>query len=117
MLRIDVITLFTDMFESPLSFSILKRARESGLVEIALSNIRDFAIGSYRQVDDKPYGGGPGMVMMCKPVFDCYEHVLAQSSQKPRTLLMTPPEKPVVVVFPGVMPMRLVPNWVNSANT
>ena len=89
-MRIDVLTLFPEMFASPLGFSILKRAQNAGVVEIVLSNIRDFATGRYRQVDDKPYGGGPGMVMMCGPVFACYEHVLSQSSAPGRTLLLTP---------------------------
>ncbi|MBN1124966.1 MAG: tRNA (guanosine(37)-N1)-methyltransferase TrmD [Sedimentisphaerales bacterium] len=93
-MRIDVLTLFPDMFTSPLNYSILKRAQESGLVEIVLSNIRDFAIGRYRQVDDKPYGGGPGMVMMCQPVFECYEHLLNESSQPGRTILLTPQGRP-----------------------
>jgi len=66
-MRIDVLTLFPEMFESPLSSSILKRAQDAGLVDIILTNIRDFAPDSYRKVDDKPYGGGPGMVMMPGP--------------------------------------------------
>jgi len=66
-MRIDVLTLFPLMFESPLGCSILKRAQEVSLVEIALTDIRDFAADSYRKVDDKPYGGGPGMVMMPGP--------------------------------------------------
>ncbi|MHC5122786.1 MAG: tRNA (guanosine(37)-N1)-methyltransferase TrmD, partial [Planctomycetota bacterium] len=61
-MRIDVLTLFPEMFESPLSHSILRRAQERNIVEIVLSNIRDFATDSYRKVDDKPYGGGAGMV-------------------------------------------------------
>ncbi len=77
-MRIDVLTLFPEMFESPLSHSILRRAQQQDIVKIVLSNIRDFAADSYRKVDDKPYGGGPGMVMMCQPVFDCVEHVQAQ---------------------------------------
>ncbi len=89
-MRIDVLTLFPEMFESPLSYSIVKRAQEQGLVEIALTNIRDFAIGEYRKVDDKPYGGGPGMVMMPGPVFDCFEHVQSLSPQPARVILLTP---------------------------
>ncbi|AQQ70806.1 tRNA (guanine-N(1)-)-methyltransferase [Limihaloglobus sulfuriphilus] len=89
-MRIDVLTLFPEMFESPLAHSIIRRARESNAVEIVLSNIRDFAADNYRKVDDKPYGGGPGMVMMCQPVFDCYESVKAQSTDKPRVIMMTP---------------------------
>ncbi len=89
-MRIDVLTLFPEMFESPLSSSILNRAQEGSLVEIALTNIRDFAADSYRKVDDKPYGGGPGMVMMPGPVFDCFEHVRKLSPDKGRTILLTP---------------------------
>ncbi|MHC4105307.1 MAG: tRNA (guanosine(37)-N1)-methyltransferase TrmD [Planctomycetota bacterium] len=89
-MRVDVLTLFPEMFESPLSCSILNRAQEVSLVEIALTDIRDFAADSYRKVDDKPYGGGPGMVMMPGPVFDCFEHVRKLSPDKGRTILLTP---------------------------
>ena len=67
-MRIDVLTLFPEMFESPLSHSILKRAQEKDVVKIVLSNIRDFTTDSYRKVDDKPFGGGPGMVMKYEPL-------------------------------------------------
>jgi len=89
-MRIDVLTLFPLMFESPLGCSILKRAQEVSLVEIALTDIRDFAADSYRKVDDKPYGGGPGMVMMPGPLFDCVEHVRKLSPEKGRVILLTP---------------------------
>ena len=89
-MRIDVLTLFTEMFESPLSYSILGRARRRGIVDVVLSNIRDFAADSYKKVDDKSYGGGPGMVMMPGPVFDCFEHVQKQSDEKGRVILLTP---------------------------
>jgi len=89
-MRIDILTLFPDMFESPLSCSILKRARDNRLVEIALTDIRDFAMDNYRKVDDKPYGGGPGMVMMPGPVFECFEHVQKLSPEKGRIILLTP---------------------------
>ena len=89
-MRIDVLTLFPEMFESPLSYSILKRAQESNIVEIVLTNIRDFARDKYRKVDDKPYGGGPGKVMMPGPVFDCFEYVEKLSPEKGRVILLTP---------------------------
>lgn len=89
-MRIDVLTLFPEMFRMPLSYSILKRAQEQNIVEIVLSNIRDFATDSYRKVDDKPYGGGPGMVMMPGPVYDCVEHVRPQASEPGRVILLTP---------------------------
>jgi len=89
-MRIDILTLFPQVFESPLNCSILKRARDNGLVEIAITDIRDFTSDSYRKVDDKPYGGGPGMVMMPGPVFDCFEHVRRLSEEKSRVILLTP---------------------------
>ncbi len=92
-MRIDVLTLFVEMFESPLAFSILKRAQAADIVEIVLSNIRDFATDKYKKVDDKPYGGGAGMVMMPGPVFDCFEHVQKQSPKKGKVILLTPQGK------------------------
>jgi len=89
-MRIDILTLFPEMFDSPLNGSILKRARDNGIIDIVLTNIRDFATDSYRKVDDKPYGGGPGMVMMPGPVFDCFEHVEKLSPEKGRVILLTP---------------------------
>jgi tRNA (guanine37-N1)-methyltransferase len=93
-MRIDVMTLFPEMFESPMSHSILKRAQEAGVVEIVLTNIRDYSKDKHKKVDDRPYGGGPGMVMMCQPVFDCFENVAKQSDEKPRVILLTPQGKP-----------------------
>jgi len=89
-MRVDILTLFPEMFQSPLACSMIKRAQEAHVVEIALANIRDFAQDKYRKVDDKPYGGGPGMVMMPGPVFDCFEHVQKLSPQKGRVILLTP---------------------------
>ena len=83
-------TLFPEMFASPFDYSILKRARENGIAEIVFSNIRDFAVDNYNRVDDKPYGGGPGMVMMCQPLFDCVEHVQKQAEKPGRIILLTP---------------------------
>jgi tRNA (guanine37-N1)-methyltransferase len=93
-MRIDVLTLFPEMFESPLNHSILKRAKEAGVVDIALTNIRDSSRDKHKKVDDRPYGGGPGMVMMCQPVFDCFEQVEKLSTDKPRIILLTPQGKP-----------------------
>ena len=92
-MRIDVLTLFVEMFESPLAFSILKRAQAADIVEIVLSNIRDFATDKYKKVDDKPYGGGAGMVMMPGPVFDCFEHAQKQSPKKGKVILLSPQGK------------------------
>lgn len=89
-MRIDILTLFPEMFESPLGHSILKRAQQAGIVNIVLTNIRDFAADKYKKVDDKPYGGGPGMVMMPGPIFDCFEYVEKLSTEKGRIILLTP---------------------------
>jgi len=89
-MRIDVLTLFPEMFASPLGFSIVKRAQQKQLVNIVLSNIRDFAKNKYKKVDDAPYGGGPGMVMMCQPVFDCLESIRRQDENPGRIILLSP---------------------------
>jgi len=92
-MRIDILTLFPEMFAPFLGTSIPKRAAEKGLVEYKLTNIRDFATDAHQSVDDKPFGGGPGMVMMCQTVFDAVE---AAEKQDPRTttrILLSPQGK------------------------
>lgn len=93
-MRIDVLTLFPEAFESILEVSIVRRAREKGLIEVVLNNIRDFALDNYNSVDDKPYGGGPGMVMMCQPILDCLEQVEADEPTKGRRIMLTPQGQP-----------------------
>lgn len=90
MLRIDVLTLFPEMFGPILGTSIPKRARDKGLVEYHLTNIRDFAVDNHRSVDDRPFGGGPGMVMICQTMFDCVEHVEKQDARQAVRILLTP---------------------------
>jgi tRNA (guanine37-N1)-methyltransferase len=82
------------MFESPLSHSIIKRACDKGLVDISITDIRDFAPPPHYKVDDKPYGGGPGMVMLCRPLFDCFEHIQKQYPDPGRAVLLTPQGQP-----------------------
>jgi tRNA (guanine37-N1)-methyltransferase len=79
-MRFDLLSLFPDYFASPFGESILKRAIERGLIEIGLHNIRDYATGKWRKVDDKPFGGGPGMVMMPEPVAKAIRTVKRQES-------------------------------------
>jgi tRNA (guanine37-N1)-methyltransferase len=88
--RIDILTLFPEMFGPVLGTSIPKRAAEKGLVEYHLTNIRDFATDQHRSVDDKPFGGGPGMVMMCQTIFDAVAAVEKQDARAPRRILLTP---------------------------
>src|SRR5258707_6624847 len=89
-MRFDVLTLFPDLFQGYLSQSLLKLALDKGLVNIHLWNIRDWAQGKHGSVDDRPFGGGPGMVLMPEPVFDCVEAVRAQAPE-PGTLVMLTP--------------------------
>ncbi|MDF1814492.1 MAG: tRNA (guanosine(37)-N1)-methyltransferase TrmD [Verrucomicrobiales bacterium] len=90
-MKIDIITIFPEIAEGPLSESIMKRARESGLVEIRCHDLRDYTTDRHRQVDDEPYGGGPGMVMKPEPFFAAVE---ALKTDKTRVLMMTPQGKP-----------------------
>jgi tRNA (guanine37-N1)-methyltransferase len=89
-MRIDILTLFPEMFTSFLDGSLLGAARAAGLLDIRVVNIRDFAEGVHRQVDDRPFGGGPGMLLMPGPVMACVEHVQAE-----------PPAGHVVMLTPG----------------
>jgi len=93
-MRIDIITLFPEMFESPLKHSILKRAQDEGIVSIAMANIRDFTTDKYHKVDDRPYGGGAGMVLMPVPLFDCFEHVEKLAPTRGRVIMLTPQGEP-----------------------
>jgi tRNA (guanine37-N1)-methyltransferase len=89
-LRFDILTLFPEMFHTVLGTSILKRAGEKGLAEYHLTNFRDFAIDAHKSVDDKPFGGGPGMVMMPTVVFDAVEHVEQQDARPVTRILLSP---------------------------
>ncbi len=89
-MRIDVLTLFPEVCEPFFSASILQRAREAGAVDIACTNIRAFATDRHLSVDDKPFGGGPGMVMMCEPIFAAVEHVEARAPGAYTRVLLTP---------------------------
>lgn len=74
-MKIDILTLFPDYFEGPLSQSLIGKAVENGILDIKIWNIRDFARDRHKVVDDEPYGGGAGMVMKIEPVVECLEHV------------------------------------------
>ncbi len=89
-MRIDILTLFPGMVSGPLEESIVKRAAESGIVEIQVHDIRDWAHGKHRVADDYTYGGGPGMVMKPEPVFAATEAVVEMSTERGPIILMTP---------------------------
>lgn len=89
-LRFDVLTLFPAVLEPFLRESILGIAQQKGLVAYYLHDIRDYSPDKHHKVDDRPYGGGPGMVMRCEPVFRCYEAVRDMDERPGRLLLLTP---------------------------
>ncbi len=89
-MRIDVLTLFPQQIDDFLRYSIIGRAREAKLVEIVCTNFRDFSRDKHRKVDDTPFGGGPGMVLMPEPVFEAVENVEAQDPRTATRILLTP---------------------------
>ncbi len=88
-MQIDILTLFPDMFEGPFSQSILKRAKEKGVVTINLHNIRDYSTTKHKTVDDYPFGGGAGMVMMIEPVARCID-CLKEKTNYDEVIYMSP---------------------------
>lgn len=86
-MRIDVLTIFPAIIEGPLRESLLGRAIEAGILEVRVHDIRDHATGRHRQVDDEPFGGGPGMVMMADPVFRAVESL---GQGRKRVILVSP---------------------------
>src|SRR5437762_83460 len=72
-MKIDVLTLFPEMFQGPLDASIVQRAREKGLLDLRVRNLRDYTHDRHKTVDDKPFGGGPGMLLKPEPIFEAVE--------------------------------------------
>jgi tRNA (guanine37-N1)-methyltransferase len=89
-MRFDVVTLFPEIFQGYLTQSLLKLALDKGLVEIHLWNIRDWAKGKHHPVDDRPFGGGPGMVIMPEPVFEAVEAIRRLAPEAGRLVMLTP---------------------------
>ena len=86
-MKIDVLTLFPAMFAGPLDESIIKRAREAGLLDLAIHNLRDYAHDRHKTVDDRPFGGGPGMLLKPEPIFEAVESL---AREKTRVILVSP---------------------------
>jgi tRNA (guanine37-N1)-methyltransferase len=86
-MKIDVLTLFPEMFTGPIDASILQRARQTGLLELRVHNLRDYTHDNYKTVDDRPFGGGPGMVLKCEPIFEALQ---ALKGAETRVILMSP---------------------------
>jgi tRNA (guanine37-N1)-methyltransferase len=89
-MRFDVLTLFPDIFQGYLGESLLKRAIQAGLVDVRLHDIRDWSQGKHNTVDDRPFGGGPGMVLKVEPVVECVEAVRAQDPEAGHLIMLTP---------------------------
>ena len=92
-MRIDIITLFPEMFEPVLNGSIIGRAQKSGVLEIVCHQLRDYAFDKHKRVDDTPYGGGMGMIMQAQPIYDCFNALCDEIGEKPHLLYMTPQGK------------------------
>lgn len=89
-MRFDILTLFPEIFQGYLGESLLKRAIQAGLVDVQLHNIRDWSKNKHNQVDDRPFGGGPGMVLMAPTVVDCVEAVQAAAESPGHLVMLTP---------------------------
>ncbi len=89
-MRFDVVTLFPELFAPFLTVGITRRAFESGQLDVQFSNPRDFATGNYRRVDDRPFGGGPGMVMMAEPLEQALTHIRTQRNDPAPVVLFSP---------------------------
>ncbi|MHB8378051.1 MAG: tRNA (guanosine(37)-N1)-methyltransferase TrmD [Dehalococcoidia bacterium] len=89
-MRIDIVTLFPEMFAGPFDASIIARAREAGVLEIALHNPREYTHDRHHVVDDYAYGGGPGMVMKPEPLFECVDALRAMAAPRGKVVLLTP---------------------------
>lgn len=90
MMRIDIISAVPELLSSPLNASILKRAQNKKKIEIYVHNLRDYAFNKHKQIDDKPFGGGPGMILKPEPFFECIEKL--QSERKYDHIIFTTPK-------------------------
>lgn len=89
-MRFDILTIFPEVCNAVLNESIIGRARQNGLIDINSIDIRDFTKDKHRKVDDYPYGGGSGMVMMVQPIYDAYKSIVDRVGYKPRVIHMSP---------------------------
>ncbi|WP_449539987.1 tRNA (guanosine(37)-N1)-methyltransferase TrmD [Ferdinandcohnia sp. Marseille-Q9671] len=89
-MKIDILTLFPNMFTGVLGESILKKAQEKDKVSFRIINFREYADNKHQKVDDYPYGGGAGMVLMPQPIFDAVEDLTSQTTSKPKVILLCP---------------------------
>ena len=108
-MRFDLITIFPEFFGGPLDYGIVRRAREAKLIETHIHDLRDFTHDRHRTVDDRPFGGGEGMVMKPEPLFEAVESLLGENSaccsasRDPRLFCSPPREKSSPRKWPGVL--------------
>jgi len=93
MIEFHIITIFPEIFESYLNESIIKRAIKNKKIKIIIHNLRDFSTGKHRQVDDRPYGGGPGMILMVEPMVKALKKIKGSAKKKTRVIMLTPEGK------------------------
>ncbi len=89
-MRIDILTLFPDMFKAVTETSVFGRAVQNGILDIRTHDIRDYTLDKHRHTDDYPFGGGAGMVMTPQPLFDAFDAVIGDAEKKPRCIYMSP---------------------------
>ena len=91
-MRIDIITVSPELIQSPFDYSIIKRARDKGLVDVHFHNLRDYGLGNYKQIDDTQFGGGAGMVLMLEPIDTCISKLKSERDYD-EVIYMTPDAK------------------------
>src|SRR5438045_5862169 len=88
-MKVDVLTLFPEMFAGPLDVSIVQRARNVGLLELAIHNLRDWTHDRHKTVDDRPFGGAEGMVLKCQPIFEAVEAIWPERTERQKVALLS----------------------------
>lgn len=99
-IRIDILTIFPNMFDAVLNESILKRAQKKGLLKINVHNIRDYSLDKHKKVDDKPFGGGPGMVMRPEPIFMALEKIIGRKAKSEKRKAFKNKAQKIILLSP-----------------
>jgi len=97
-MRFDILTLFPEIFDGYMRQSILNKAIEKEMVSLNVHNMRDWCTDKHQKIDDRPFGGGPGMILMVEPVVKCVRDVTSQDSQPPKIILLTPTGPPIMLL-------------------
>ena len=100
-MKFEIVTIFPDFFRGPLDYGIVRRARESGVMDIAVHDLRAFTRDRHRTVDDRPFGGGEGMVLKPEPIFECVESLRVKPQQDRKALLLFATQEPLSVADMG----------------